>query len=299
MHGAGIPFFGNANVCLNTSTTQNPGGAICPSPDTACTCTNAAPFGECQVFKISNLAAFYLDSIAGKASLYFRDKLLREGLSGPVPDAGLPDGAYPSGPGGVGAASVGINEQSSGIGLEMDGGLLGPAAPDDKYNDSPDASTGPTAPGYWDPVGTVWNPYAAPPTLLRPKPGWLNRLAGFDLVNDSAMPDGTPPPTNNYVTNRTSIADLQGKPHRNERLPRTAHCRSMRQRSQLLRSRCPTAMSPPTGWCTAFAHALTGSGFTSATPTRSSLPRRTAFSTPWRHSRRRSRTTGGKTSSSR
>jgi hypothetical protein len=204
VHAAGIPIFGSANICKNTAGMTPPTpGEVCGSPDTECTCLNGAPFGECQVFKIPNLAAFYLDAVAGKASLYFRNKLLRDGLLGAVPDGGLPDGAYQSGPNGTGAASVGVNEQSSGIGLELDGG-----SPDDKYNDTPTASTGPAAPGFWDPVGTVWNPFASPPTFLRPKPGWLNRLAGFDLIHDSTMP-ATAPATNNYVTNHF-ILDLNG-----------------------------------------------------------------------------------------
>jgi hypothetical protein len=200
LHAVGVPIFGDADLCQNTAGQI---GQICSSPDTSCTCLNGAPFGECQVFKIPNLAGFYLDALAGKASLYFRNKLIRDGLLGPVPDSGLPDGAYPSGPGGTGAASVGLNEQSSGIGLDLDAGN-----PDDKYNDTPTAPTGPTAPGFWDPVGTVWNPFASPPTLVRPKPGWLNRLAGFDLIHDSTTP-ATPPTTNNYLTNHF-IMDLQG-----------------------------------------------------------------------------------------
>jgi hypothetical protein len=97
-----------------------------------------------------------------------------------------------------------MNEQSSGIGLHRgpDGG------PDDTYNDSASALTGPAAPGFWDPGGTMWNSFATPPTYFRPKPGWLNRLAGFDLVHDSTMP-ATPPATNNYLTNHF-IMDLQG-----------------------------------------------------------------------------------------
>jgi hypothetical protein len=200
LHAVGVPIFGTANLCVNTAGQI---GQICTQPDTSCTCGNGAPFGECQLFKIPNLAGFYLDSIAGQASLYFRNKLVRDGLLGPVPDGGLPDGASPSGPGGTGAASVGVNEQSSGIGLELDGGI-----PDEKYNDTPSASTGPAAPGFWDPTATVWNPFASPPTLIRPKPGWLNRLAGFDLVHDSTMA-ATPPATNNYLTNHF-IYDLQG-----------------------------------------------------------------------------------------
>ncbi len=138
VHAAGIPALGSQNVCASTMGATAPGSLCCaapnvclPAPDTACTCsTNARPFHECEVFKIDNLAGFYLDSIAKKASLYFRNKLLREGLGGPVPDGGLPDGAIGIGPGGAGAAGVGVNEQSSGIGVHLgpDGGL------DDTYN---------------------------------------------------------------------------------------------------------------------------------------------------------------------
>ncbi len=224
VHATGVPGLGSQNVCASTMGATAPGSLCCAAPnpclpvaDTACTCsTNARPFHECEVFKIDNLAGFYLDSIAGKASLYFRNKLLRDGIGGGVPDGGLPDGAIQLGPGGVGAAGVGLNEQSSGIGFHTgpDGG------PDDTYN-APDA--GPAAPGFWDPIdnpdlaacslGTApcpwaWNPFANPPTFLRPRPGWLNRLAGFDLVHDSPMP-ATAPATNNYLTNHF-ILDLQG-----------------------------------------------------------------------------------------
>jgi hypothetical protein len=187
-----------AQLCCNAQS------ALCLVPDTSCTCANARTFKECEVFKIDNLATFYLDSIAKKANLYFRNKLLRDGEFGAVPDGGLPDGASQNGPGGVGAATVAVNEQSSGIGVHLgpDGG------PDDTYNDTPDASTGPAAPGFWDSQGTMWNSFTTPPTGFRPKPGWLNRLAGFDLVHDSTMP-ATPPATNDYLTNHF-IMDLQG-----------------------------------------------------------------------------------------
>jgi hypothetical protein len=39
-------------------------------------------FKECEVFKIENLSAFYLDSIVGKATLYMRDDVLQNGLLG-------------------------------------------------------------------------------------------------------------------------------------------------------------------------------------------------------------------------
>jgi hypothetical protein len=42
---------------------------------------DSTPFSECQIFKIDNLALFYLDSIIGKASLYFRPNIIRNGLN--------------------------------------------------------------------------------------------------------------------------------------------------------------------------------------------------------------------------
>jgi hypothetical protein len=189
LHGQGLTVINTANACASTAGGSPPAiGQLCLPPDTSCACTNGRPFHECEVFKITNLASFYLDSLAQKASLYFRNKLIREGLGGPA---------------GLGAVSVGVNEQSSGIGLHLTSG-----AADDTYNDSPAALTGPEAPGFWDPATTVWNPTLTPPTLLRPKPAWLNRLAGFDLVNDSPMP-ATAPATNNYTTNHF-VSDLQG-----------------------------------------------------------------------------------------
>ncbi len=91
-----------------------------------------------------------------------------------------------------------VTEQSSGIGYD--------ATTADKYNgpSNPD----PTAPGFWDPAVTVWNPTVSPPTFLRPKPGWINRQIHFDQVNDSPMA-ATAPATNNYTTNHF-LADLQG-----------------------------------------------------------------------------------------
>jgi hypothetical protein len=58
-------------------------------------------FDECAVFKIDNAAAFYLDSIIGKADLYLRDDTLRNGYD----ILGFS----------VGAATVGLMEDSSGI----------------------------------------------------------------------------------------------------------------------------------------------------------------------------------------
>jgi hypothetical protein len=97
-------------------------------------------YKECEVFKLENLAAFYLDSIADAAqyepdskpnkrgTFYMRDSLLRNGVAG------------------LGAASVGLMEDSSGI------------------------------QGFWTPTNS---------TTLSPKPAWLNRLVFFDLKGDT------------------------------------------------------------------------------------------------------------------
>ncbi len=96
-------------------------------------------YKECEVFKLENLAAFYLDAIANaaqyepsgkpnkKGTFYMRDSLLRNGV------------------GGLGAASVQLMEDSSGI------------------------------TGFWTDSGS---------TVLAPKPPWLNRLVFFDLKGD-------------------------------------------------------------------------------------------------------------------
>jgi hypothetical protein len=97
-------------------------------------------YQECEVFKLENLAAFYLDSIADAAqyepdtkpnkrgAFYMRDSLLRNGVAG------------------LGAASVGLMEDSSGI------------------------------QGFWTPTSS---------TTLSAKPAWLNRLVFFDLKGDT------------------------------------------------------------------------------------------------------------------
>ncbi len=179
----------SANACGSTAGND---GQLCLSPDTACTCGGGRPFHECEVFKIDNLATFYLDSIVGKASLYFRNKLVREGAG--------------TGPGGIGAASVAVIENSSGLGQDpaCAPGATGGTCNVDKYNDTPTNPTGPGVPGFWDPSTTVWNPTVTPPTLLRPKPAWIHRQVGFDLVGDSPTSAGP-----NYLTNHFLI-DLQG-----------------------------------------------------------------------------------------
>ncbi len=84
---------------LNVSVTM-------PTDDPCDNDFTAGTYPECGVFKISNAAAFYLDSIIGKASLYLRDDELRDGIGTDgllCPDLGLE------------AATVGLMTQSSGI----------------------------------------------------------------------------------------------------------------------------------------------------------------------------------------
>jgi hypothetical protein len=112
-------------------------------------------YSECEVFKIENAAAFYLDSIIGKASIYLRDNTLRTGIIG-----------------GIGAATVGLMEQSSNI--------TGSAG---SWN------------AFWDPASSE---------TLRPTPQFLDRQMFFDLANDS--PNGMGP---NAITNKF-LTDLDG-----------------------------------------------------------------------------------------
>jgi hypothetical protein len=150
VHAQGLPLIGSADICSG--------------PLAICALLGSHPFSECEVFKIDNLAAFYLDSVVGKASLYFRPGVLRNGIAG------------------IGAATVGVIEQSSGIGYD---------AGDADANNGADV----TKPGFWDLAGTQ---------TFRPKPGWLNRLVFFDLGKDSPNQGDT-----NYTTNHF-LADLQG-----------------------------------------------------------------------------------------
>jgi hypothetical protein len=122
-------------------------------------------FDECEVFKIENLAAFYLDSIVGSASMYFRDDFIRNGAIA-----------------GLGAATVALIEQSSGIGYDPSNA--------DTYN-----GANVLLPGFWDTSGSQ---------TFRPKPAWLDRLVFFDIANDSPTSSGK-----NYTTNHF-LSDLQG-----------------------------------------------------------------------------------------
>jgi hypothetical protein len=99
VHAQGLPLVGTADVCG----TDDGNGAICSLPLLGTT-AGVRPFHECEVFKIENLASFYLDAIVGKASIYFRPDILRDGIQIPII-------------GDVGASNVEIIEESSGIGL--------------------------------------------------------------------------------------------------------------------------------------------------------------------------------------
>ena len=113
LHGKGIPLLGSADMCSGFP-------YLCS--------LGANPFHECEVFKIDNLAKFYVDSIVGKASLYLRPDYLRNGVAG------------------IGAATVDMMQQSSGI------------------------------TGFWD--GTTSH-------SLRPMPQFLSRQVYFDIDHDS------------------------------------------------------------------------------------------------------------------
>lgn len=109
-------------------------------------------YKECEVFKIENLGHFYLDAIVGKANLYFRPTILRDGIC--VPIIGC-----------IAAATVDMIENSSGIGVGN--------------NDTT---------GFWDPPSSN-GPAGCMPgdlkkTCMRPRPQWLNRLVFFDLDAD-------------------------------------------------------------------------------------------------------------------
>lgn len=173
VHAQGVPIsaLGLSTVCSldipagNVSCSGASGaliGAILPSR-----LQNAygskTSFNECEVFKINNLAAFYLDSIVGAANLYFRDNFVRNG-----------DSAF----GGAGAATVGVIENSSYIGYDPNAA--------DTYN-----TADVTLPGFWD---------AASTKTFRPKPGWLDRLVFFDIANDSPMKGQPNYNTNHFLS---------------------------------------------------------------------------------------------------
>lgn len=156
-----IPVLGKTNIDIPTGGGNNP----LVSTLLLTNYGTKTSFGECEVFKIPDLASFYVDSIVGAANMYFRDNFMRNGSIG-----------------GLGAATVSLIENSSGIGYDPNAA--------DTYN-GPDLST----PGFWD---------LASAQTFRPKPGWLNRLVFFDVAHDSPAPSDV-----NYVTNHF-LGDLTG-----------------------------------------------------------------------------------------
>ncbi|HSQ65158.1 MAG TPA: hypothetical protein VLM85_18180, partial [Polyangiaceae bacterium] len=83
LHAQGVPLLGSGDICAGSL-------ALCGLLGTR-------PFHQCEVFKIPNLAKFYVDSIVGRASIYLRPSVLRNGILG------------------IGAATVDMMQQSSGI----------------------------------------------------------------------------------------------------------------------------------------------------------------------------------------
>lgn len=128
LHAQGVPLLGSGDICAGTL-------ALCSLPGTR-------PFHQCEVFKIENLAKFYLDSIIGKASFYLRPGVLRNGILG------------------IGAATVDVMQQSSGIN------------------------------GFWDAGGSK---------SLRPTPFFLNRQVYFDVGADSPNPGDVNYTTNHFL----------------------------------------------------------------------------------------------------
>ncbi len=111
-------------------------------------------YKECEVFKIENLASFYVDVMAEawqydpdampnkRGTMYLRNDLLRTGIAG------------------IGAATTGLLEDSSGLTGFIDTG-----------NDK----------------------------LLTPSPQWLNRLVFFDVKGDSPTEGGKNYKTNRFI----------------------------------------------------------------------------------------------------
>jgi hypothetical protein len=127
LHAKGVPLLGSADMCSGFP-------YLCSG--------GASPFHECEVFKIDNLAKFYVQSIVGKAQLYLRPDYLRNGVVG------------------IGAATVDMMQQSSGI------------------------------IGFWDATGSH---------TLRPKPQFLSRQVYFDIDNDSPTSSGQNYTTNHFL----------------------------------------------------------------------------------------------------
>ena len=121
-------------------------------------------FGECEVFKIDNLAAFYLDSIVGTANLYFRDNFIRNGehlgrRSAPPPSASSRTRAT--------SATTRATPTSTTAPTSTHARLLG---------------------------------HQRPARPSAPSPAWLDRLVFFDIAGDSPTPGQTNYTTNHFLT---------------------------------------------------------------------------------------------------
>lgn len=101
LHAQGVPILGSGDICAGSL-------ALCGAPGTR-------PFHECEVFKIENLAKFYIDSFVGKANLYLRPSVLRNGILG------------------IGKATVDMMQQSSGIDGFWDPGSSNTFRPKPQY----------------------------------------------------------------------------------------------------------------------------------------------------------------------
>jgi hypothetical protein len=67
VHAQGLPIFGNGDI------PAGPANSVALALVLSAHYGSKTTFNACEVFKIENLAAFYLDSIVGAASMYFRD----------------------------------------------------------------------------------------------------------------------------------------------------------------------------------------------------------------------------------
>jgi hypothetical protein len=157
-HAQDLPIFGSGDIYSDSPYIGSLGAST--------------PFKECEVYKIENLAKFYLDSTIGRAQLTFRPDIFREGLN-----LGITH---------VGAATVATIEDSTAIGNGTNCGA-GPCIPG-----SPDTNTG-------DKLWVDATHYGYFPT-----PQFLNRLVYFDLAGDSPNSGDK-----NYTTNHF-LADMQG-----------------------------------------------------------------------------------------
>jgi hypothetical protein len=115
-------------------------------------------FGECEVFKIDDMASFYMQAIVGQGEYVLRDKQLRDGVQINLGFTTLSASAT--------ATTVHLLEQSSGL-------------------------TGYQPPGTTDPAARTgfWTPGSSKQLMTRPE--WLNR--NLFLPNGYAGPNGDVP----------------------------------------------------------------------------------------------------------